>query len=219
MRAGEFRVEPHRFLKLRNRVAKMRAVPSIKDGGRFEEERVGIAVRGRGLYQLRFLVAIEDSIQLAGDGARDSFLETEDIAQIAIISLRPKVKPIGDLDELRGDPDLVALFANGAFEEVGHAKSRADAAQIAVLIPEGKGRASPRDLQVLYMGEGIQDLLRNAVGEILLVMFRAKIGKWKDGNGFARNVVRQRRPGAFLGGVVHKQACSKSSHDESCQRQ
>ena len=56
--ARKLRVQPHRFPELGDGIAEARAVAAIKNRGRFEKERVGLAVGRRGFHQLRFLFAV-----------------------------------------------------------------------------------------------------------------------------------------------------------------
>ncbi len=87
------------------------------------------------------------------------------------------------LDELRRDADLVAGFPDRAFDDVADIQQFADLAQILVLALEGEGRRAPRDAQVLYLGEDVQKLLGDAVGEIFLVLLGRHVRERKDGDG------------------------------------
>ena len=138
MRASEVRIEPQSLLQLRDGIEKARAVASIKNGCGLEKERVGIGAVRRGFHQPRLLLALQHDFELIGDGARNSFLQTEHIAEIAIVSFRPKMEAIGGLDQLRGDADLFSLLTDRTFENVGHAERCADAAQICVFAAEGE---------------------------------------------------------------------------------
>ena len=52
------------------------------------------------------------------DCAGDFILHGENVAQLAIESLRPEMKSIGCLDELRGNPDAGARFSDASFQNV-----------------------------------------------------------------------------------------------------
>src|SRR6185437_13507957 len=50
---------------------------------------------------------------------------------------------------------------------------------------ERKARRAPRNLEVLDLGQLVQELFRQAVGEVLLIVLRRHVGKREDGDGSA----------------------------------
>ena len=60
--------------------------------------------------------------QSADDLLRDVILHREDIGQVAIETLRPLMPASGRINELRGDPHLVARFADASFQHVAHGR-------------------------------------------------------------------------------------------------
>ena len=99
---------------------------------------MGFRVVGRHRHQPRVLLADQHHLELAGDRARDVFLQLEHVGEIAVVGPRPQIGIVGDLDQLRGDTHLVALLAHRAFEDVGDAERVADRTQVfvPVLVPE-----------------------------------------------------------------------------------
>jgi hypothetical protein len=123
---------------LRDGVGETCAIAPIKDSGGLEKKGVRFRAARRGFYKTRLLFAVQDDLELLRDGARNSLLQTEDIAQVAIVGFRPEVKAVGDLNQLHRDADLVTLRAHRALQDVGDAKSRADAAQLLIFAAERK---------------------------------------------------------------------------------
>ena len=71
--------------------------------------------------------------QLVRDGLRDLLLHLEYVAQLTLVGSRPQVRTIGDAIELRGDAQLVAGFADAAFQDRVDVKLPADLANIVAL--------------------------------------------------------------------------------------
>ena len=90
------------------------------------------------------------------------------------------------IDQLHGDAHLVAGFAHAAFDDVFDLEHLADGAQVLVPALEiERGGATP-DLEVRDPGQGIQQFFGDTVGEVLLVLVRAHIGKRQDSDGLFR---------------------------------
>src|SRR5215469_17396039 len=52
----------------------------------------------------------------------DLVLDREDVSEITVVTLGPDVLAILGLDQLRGDADAVAGFAQAAFEDIANAE-------------------------------------------------------------------------------------------------
>jgi hypothetical protein len=114
--------------------------------------------------------------------ARDVVLHGEDVGQLAIVGLRPQMEPVGDLDQLRRDPHPVPFFADAAFEDRADVQLLADAPEILALALELKRRRARRDAEALDFGEVVEQLLRQPVGEVLLVLLRAHVDEGAHGD-------------------------------------
>lgn len=78
MPAREVRVQPNRFLQLRDRFGEARAITAIEDSCGFEEKGIGLRAGRRRLHQPRLLFAMQHYGELLGNGACDSLLQMEE---------------------------------------------------------------------------------------------------------------------------------------------
>ena len=99
-------------------------------------------------------------------------------------------------DELGGDAHLVAALAHRALEDVGHVKLPRDFGHLELLSFEGEGGSARCDLELRHLREEIEQLLRDAVGEILLVLRLRHVDEGQHGDRF----FRRRERGALLVG-------------------
>jgi hypothetical protein len=118
---------------------------------------------------------------------RNVVLDGKHVVHGAIVGVRPQVKAIVDADQLRRHPDPVALPPDAAFQHVGDIERGADFPQVFVLALEAERRGAARDLQVRDLRELVQQLLGEAVGEILVLRVRTHAHE------------RQHRDGALAG--------------------
>ena len=117
-----------------------------------------------------------------GDGLRDLILHREDVRHLAVVALRPEMKTIGDLDELRRDPDAVARLSNTPFQNVVDVEPPADLSEFDVLSAEKERRRAAGDLQARHVGQHIDDLFGQTVAEILVLLVRAHVGERQHGD-------------------------------------
>src|SRR6185295_3745972 len=103
------------------------------------------------------------------DGLRDLILYREDVRGLAVVALGPEVKPIGDLDQLRGDSDAVTRPANTSFENMPDVEPPADLSEFDVLSAEEERGRAAGDLQTRCLGQDIDDLLGQTVAEELVL--------------------------------------------------
>ena len=59
------------------------------------------------------------AIRVPDDRSRDLLLGRENIGELAVVVLAPEMRPLTDLDELRGDTHAVAHLAHRAFDRDG----------------------------------------------------------------------------------------------------
>src|SRR5262249_25654827 len=112
-----------------------------------------------------------------GDCARDFILNSEDVAQLAVIPLGPAMGSRHGIDELCVDANTVASSADAALEHIAHAELACDLADVGCLSFVLKSRIS-RDHQ--EFGEPRQfgdDVLGDAVAEVLLLYITAEISE------------------------------------------
>jgi len=70
--------------------------------------------------------AAQSRLQSLGDVGRDIAFDGENIVQLAIVALRPKMRVVPGIDELDMDSHPIAGFAHRAFENVRYAKLLCD---------------------------------------------------------------------------------------------
>src|SRR5437763_15854864 len=92
------------------------------------------------------------------------------------------MQAISDANQLRGHAHLLAIAAHAAFDNVAHAELAPDLAHIAAFALELEDRGACHDLELWHLGKHVQELFGHAVGEIILFVFAADVGKRQDGD-------------------------------------
>ncbi len=137
--------------------------------------------------------------QRGGHALRDLVLDGEDVAERAVEALRPPVVAGRDLDELDGHPQPVSRLADAALEQRAHAEVTAHGADVGPRPAELEGRGPGGHAEPLDLGEGVDQLLREALAKVVLVPPGAHVRKREDRDG--RDVGDGRgRLGRRLGG-------------------
>jgi hypothetical protein len=108
------------------------------------------------------------------------------------------------------------LFAYRTFQQVRHAECAADRFDRLVAALEVERRRAAGDLEVIDLGQRVEDFLGYAVGEVLLVLGLAQICEGQYGDGFrvaggycgrscrVRRCIRLRRAGCIARRCQHK---------------
>ena len=152
------------------------SLPCELDG--LEVERVGLGI-GRARLGRR---AEQRDLELLDHVGGDLVLDREDVVELAVVGLRPKVRVGAGLDQLRRDPHRVARLAHRAFEHVRHVQRPRDLRNRNLLALERERRRARRHLQLRNLRQQVQQLLRDAVGEVLLALVRTEIREREDGD-------------------------------------
>src|SRR5262249_41394337 len=116
-------------------------------------------------------------------GVGDLVLDGEDVRQLAVVRLRPEVVAVGDVDQLGADPQPVAGLADAALQDGADAELFADLADVLVAALEGEGGGAGGDVQPLDPGQGADQLLGQAVAEVLVLGVGAEVAERQDGDG------------------------------------
>ena len=95
---------------------------------------------------------------------------------------------VGGPDELRGDPQLLAGLPHAALQDVRDVELLADHPQVFVPSLELKRRGAPDHAQLGQLRQQVEQLLRQAIREVFLVLARAHVRE------------RQHRNRLFIGG-------------------
>ena len=117
-----------------------------------------------------------------GDGLGNLFLDGENVGQLAVEAVRPKLAVIRRTHQLRTDAHAVTLAAQRSIEHMRDAELAADLAHAEFLIPERERRSARGDGQSVDAGQDIQDLFGHALGQIGVVRIRAEVGERQHRN-------------------------------------
>src|SRR5262249_53114380 len=119
-------------------------------------------------------------------------LHLKDIGQLAVVSFGPQLVAVGRVHELRGNAQPITGASHTALEHGLDVESLGDGTRVFVLALEREGRSPCRDPQALDMSERIENLFRDAIGEVLVVG-AAEIAEWEDGNRLLDRRLEMRR--------------------------
>src|SRR5262245_12002797 len=78
-------------------------------------ELIGLYVLGGATTYIGALLRCQFDLERSNNGLRDLVLQSEDITEVPVITLRPQVMADPSVDQLRGDSDAVARLAYTAF--------------------------------------------------------------------------------------------------------
>ena len=178
VRKRELRVERERLLEtlpapprgLRRELPLIRPVAKIR-------------LVGRHARHPAFRRRVELQLQGVGNRRRNLVLDGEDVGHLAVVALRPQVRAVGSQNELRRHTDAAAGAADAALEDVRHAERVRDPADVLVLAFERKRRRARNHLEAGHLRERVDDLVREAVAEILVVRIPAHVGERQHGDG------------------------------------
>ena len=124
----------------------------------------------------------QHGLERARHGAGDLVLHLEDVRQVAIVGLRPQVVAVGRANQLSADAQHLAALAHAALQHVGHPELAGDRADVFVLALERECRRAGDHPQVRAVRQALDQLLGQAVGEMLLVALLAHVGKRQHGD-------------------------------------
>src|SRR5918997_6000522 len=161
---------------------------------------VGVQVLGGLAPRPLDLRAAEARLDRPGDRLRRAVLQAEDVGDVALDTICPDVPRRLGLYQLAGDPDPRAGLADAALQRVAHAERAADLAQVRLtpLVREGAG--APDDEERAHARERRGQLLRDAVGEVVLLRVAAEVleGQHHQGGPVRRWQGLRRAPGPSL---------------------
>ena len=175
----KLRIDPQRLLQVADpprrvlRRLPTDEVPPLKE----EAVRLGVGgaalhrgshLRRRVLLRLRVGLTEERRAQLRHHRLRDVVLHREDVVECTVVGLRPQVIAVSYLDELHRDPHPAARLAHAAFEHRGDVERLADLGHGGRLALEREGRGTRRDPQPTDLSEHVQQLVGEAIREVLV---------------------------------------------------
>ena len=157
-------------------------------------EVVGFRVHWRGARHRRR--AEQGELQRLDHLARNVVLHDEDVVERAVIRLRPEVVAVRRLDQLRRDADLVAGLAHAALQDVRDVELLRHFLDVDLLALELEGRGARGNPQIGELRQQVQQLFRQAVREVFLVLARAHVRERQHRDGLGRcldRCLRRRR--------------------------
>jgi hypothetical protein len=166
-------------------------------------ERPGVQVprvRAPGVLDLG---AAQRGLERRHDGLRHLVVHLEDALELAVEALGPGVGPRRGVDELRGHAHAVTREAHAALEHVAHAELSRDLLHVHRLPLVGEARVARDHEELLHPGESGDDVLGEAVGQVLVGGIAREVGEGQDCN--RRPVDDERRvlrPGLRARGVA-----------------
>src|SRR5215469_16920776 len=116
------------------------------------------------------------------DATDDLVLENKDILQAMVVAVAPDVAGGGRLDQLGRDAHAVGQPAHATLDHVLGAKITADPPHIDRLAAILKGRVTGDDQQLPKPRQLGNDVLSNAVTEILLFRVATQVDEWQHGD-------------------------------------
>ncbi len=117
-------------------------------------------------------------------------LQAEDVVELAVVALGPKVAAGGRVDQLRVDAHLLAGLAHAALQHVSDTERLADLADIDLAPLVAGRRGSRNDRQAGNLGQVGDQVLGHAVREILLLGVAAHVDEGQDGDRCLRRLRR-----------------------------
>ena len=141
--------------------------------------------------------AAETAPELIGDVS----LDDEEVLRGPIPALRPQVRVARRIDQLRGDPDLIALALHRTFEHIADVQVPADLPHIDRLAFVDLSRIVSDDVHGAMARQVGDDVLRQAVGEPARRLVAAEVCKRQHrdrppGGDAGAGVARPEMPGA-----------------------
>ena len=133
----------------------------------------------------------QPGLQRVDDGARQLVFDGKDVLQLAVVDPRPEMISVQGADQLGGNTQLIAVPAYAPFQHRRDVELLTDLPDVDVLSFEGEGRGPRDDPQALDVCERVDDLLRDAVGEVFVLLVPGQVHEWQYGDG--RRLRRGRR--------------------------
>ena len=93
---------------------------------------VSLQIRRSWLLDSLLLAFAEDDAQRFDYCLRDVVLDCEYVLHLAVVTLRPQMVAIGDIHELRCNPQSVAHLSHASFEYCGYLELATDIADVLV---------------------------------------------------------------------------------------
>src|SRR5436190_6049456 len=83
----------------------------------------------------------------------DLILERKDVPKLTLIGLRPEVVSVRRVDQLRNDPNPIAVAPHASLQDRGDVEIVADLPDVQALPLEGEGRGTRYHAQAIEVGQ------------------------------------------------------------------
>ena len=184
-----------------------------------EIEVVRLEVLRRLGGELRLFLGGQLDPQRLGDLVRDLVLNGEDVGHLPVITLRPDGEAGRRVDELRVDPQPVPGAPQAALEGEVRPQLPADVRGRGLLVAEREDGGARKDVQTLDLREVRQDVLGDAVAQVLVFLHAREVLEVEDGDRPLRARRRHLRVGGrSRAGPVVPRACGAAAADRSSVR-
>ena len=130
-------------------------------------------VRRGGVAQAGLLALGEPDLHLGRQPEGDLVLHREDIVDAAVVALRPQVSAARRIDQLGGNSDAVADFADAALEHVADAELARDVADVDRTPLVDEARVARDDGEAGELRQRGEDVVDQSVGKELLLRIAA----------------------------------------------
>jgi hypothetical protein len=147
--------------------------------------RFCIHSRGRNIGQI-----LQIRPELRGNRPGDVRFQRQYVPRWSVVRFRPQPTAIRRVYEADGHPDPFSFSTHAAFENVRYCKRFGNAREIRILASERERRRARDDADRRGLGKQIDDLLCDAVRQVLLIPARAQIheGKYRDRSALGHRV-------------------------------
>src|SRR5574337_169566 len=158
-------------------VVLMSSRPTATQRAPLQHQLVGLDIAAGRLVARHDGLAQQLDLERLGHSLTDLRLDREDVLQFLIVAVRPEAGPVSGADHADRDPDLVALLEHRALDQVGHLQRRADLRRAVLGVAKLEAGILADHLQSIDLGEFGDQLLGQAIGEILLLGVAAFIAE------------------------------------------
>jgi len=118
----------------------------------------------------------------ADDALHDSVLDLEHLLALAVITLRPELRSPGRVGELDADARAPLGLPNAALHEVAHTQVAADLLRGRAALLVWLHGVRRRDTHFREAPEGVDDILCDAVAEVVALRVAALVGERQHGD-------------------------------------
>ena len=175
-------IEQHRVLEHLEREFHVLASQTPGVAPAAQVQIVGLQVLGRLRGELGHLLRRERDAQRVGDLVGDLVLDLEDVRHLAVVAFGPDREAGGGVDQLGVDAQAVARPAQAALEREVGAQLLADLRRGHLLVAEGEHGGAREDVQALDLGEIGEDVLGDAVPQVLVFLHAGEVLEIEDGD-------------------------------------